>query len=196
MPERAKILLADDDDVSRDAVARELRAAGYGVEEASGTDELMSRVARGGIDLVLLDATMQGPRGLEACRTLKGMTHDLFLPIVLFAVRTDPESRVQALLGGADECVDKPILVDELRRVIDRQVEVKRLAHEADRAKARLTEARMRDPLTGAAAYGLVRAKLKDELARAEVQHEPLACCLLDVDHLRLENERLRTRLW
>jgi diguanylate cyclase (GGDEF)-like protein len=188
--ERARILLADDDDVSRDAVARELRAAGFSVEEVQSTDDLVSRVARGGLDLVLLDATMQGPRGLEACRTLKGMAGDAYLPIVLFAVRTDPESRVLALIAGADECVDKPILVEELRAAIDRHVEVKRLSHDATRARSRLDQALSRDALTGAGAYGVVRARLKEEFARAEVQHEPLACCLLDIDHLRLENER------
>jgi diguanylate cyclase (GGDEF)-like protein len=190
MPAVSTILLGDDDDVSREAVARELRSLGYAVIEAPSTDLVISAVARGGIDVVLLDATMQGQRGLEACRILKGMTHGEFLPVVLFAVRTDPENRVDALLAGADDCVDKPIVLRELDRVLAKQAAARDLFRASEDARVRLEEARAKDVLTGAAGYGTIRQKLRDEFARAEIQHEPLACCLLDIDHLRLENER------
>lgn len=184
------ILLGDDDDVSRDAVARELRTLGYTVVEAGTTDLVIAAVAKGGIDVVLLDATMQGPRGLQTCRTLKGMTHGQFLPVVLFSVRTDPENRVDALLAGADACVDKPIVLRDLARVIGKQADARALFRASEDARIRLEQARARDELTGAWGYSTIRTKLREEFARAEVQHEPLACCLLDVDHLRTENER------
>ncbi len=184
------ILLGDDDDVSREAVARELTALGYNVIEAATSDLVIAAVARGGVDVVLLDATMQGQRGLSACRTLKGMTHGEFLPVVLFSVRTDPENRVGALLAGADDCVDKPIVLRDLARVIGKQATARGLFRASEDARRALEEARAKDELTGAWGYATIRTKMREEFARAELQHEPLACCLLDVDHLATENER------
>src|SRR5262245_12467155 len=54
----ACVLVADDDVATRDLVASTLRSSGYEVETAQDGQAAVERVARGGIDVVLLDAVM------------------------------------------------------------------------------------------------------------------------------------------
>ena len=64
--------------------------------------------------MVLLDILMPRLSGLEACRLIKGMTSDSFLPVVLLTVKTDSASRVEGLKIGADDYVCKPFSPREL----------------------------------------------------------------------------------
>src|SRR5690606_29072451 len=62
----ARVLVVDDDDATRDLVASTLRASGYEVETAEDGQAAIERVARGGLDVILLDAVMPRVSGVEA----------------------------------------------------------------------------------------------------------------------------------
>ncbi|HYO96261.1 MAG TPA: response regulator, partial [Polyangiaceae bacterium] len=81
--------MADDDRLTREAVSSVLRAHGYTVEALADGQAAVERVGRGGVELVLLDILMPRLSGLEACRLIKGMTSDSFLPVVLLTGKTD-----------------------------------------------------------------------------------------------------------
>ena len=104
-----------------------LRSHGYTVETCEDGQEAVERVARGGIDLVLLDIVMPRLSGLEACRLLKGMTNESFLPVVLVTVKTDTASRVEGLKIGADDYVCKPFEEKELVARVEAMLRIKRL---------------------------------------------------------------------
>ena len=84
------------------------------VETCEDGQEAVERVARGGIELVLLDIMMPRLSGLEACRLLKGMTNESFLAGRAVTVKTDSASRVEGLKIGADDYVCKPFEEKEL----------------------------------------------------------------------------------
>src|SRR5262245_50422178 len=102
---RGIVVVADDDRITRDIVARMLRAQGYEVEVVGDGQAAVERVARGGVHLVLLDVLMPRLNGLEACRLLKGMTEQSFLPVVLVTAKTDSASSVEGLRIGAGDYV-------------------------------------------------------------------------------------------
>jgi diguanylate cyclase (GGDEF)-like protein len=181
--------VADDDAVTRDLLAGILRATGYEVATCVDGQEAVERVGRGGVDLVLLDATMPRLSGLDACRVLKGMTSDGFIPVVISTVKTDPSSRVDALKIGADDYVCKPFEEGELLSRVAAMVRIKRLYDEMQHAKATLDRVSVHDELTGLHSYRYLHARLAEEFKRAEKQHEPLACCVLDVDRLKMHND-------
>src|SRR5688572_11262958 len=54
----ARVLVADDDPATLELIASTLRASGYEVETAPDGQSAVERVARGGIDVVLLDGVM------------------------------------------------------------------------------------------------------------------------------------------
>src|SRR5690349_25129708 len=64
----ACVLVADDDAATRELIASTLRSSGYEVETAADGQAAVERVARGGIDVVLLDAVMPRLSGFDACR--------------------------------------------------------------------------------------------------------------------------------
>src|SRR6185436_10554993 len=101
--EPATLVVADDDRITRELLVGILRSHGFVVEPVEDGQAAVDRVAKGGVDLVLLDILMPRLTGLEACRLLKGMTVDSFLPVVLVTVKTDSASRVEGLKIGADD---------------------------------------------------------------------------------------------
>ena len=143
-----------------------------------------------GVDLVLLDAVMPRLSGLEACRVLKGMTADTFLPVVISTVKTDPSSRVEGLKIGADDYVCKPFEEGELLARIRAMIRIKRLHDAMQDARVTLERVSVHDELTGLHNYRYLNGRLEAEFKRAERAHEPLACCVLDIDHLKSHNDR------
>jgi len=118
-----RVLVVDDDDLLRRALARALAAAGMDVLEAStGHDALAQADRATGIDAVLLDVGLPDLDGLAVGRTLKrklGAT----LPVVhISGSRVEVADRVNALDGGADGYLIKPVppveVVATLRAVV------------------------------------------------------------------------------
>lgn len=187
---KANILVADDNRLTRDLMGSILRAQGYQVECVEDGQMAVDFVGKGGIDLVLLDVVMPRLSGLEACRIIKSLTAEAFLPVILVTVKTDSQSRVEGLRFGADDYVSKPFDETELCARVEAMLRIKRLHDQVAEAKRRLEEASERDELTGVYNYRHLHGRLSVEFKRAERQQETLACALIDIDELQSINER------
>jgi diguanylate cyclase (GGDEF)-like protein len=183
------IVVADDDRITRELLAETLRAHGFTVEAVADGQAAVERVARGGVDLVLLDVLMPRLSGLEACRLLKGMTQDTFLPVLLVTVKTDTASRVEGLKIGADDYVSKPFDERELTARVEAMLRIKRLHDHVVEARAKLEQLSVHDTLTSLYNYRYLHTRLTEEFKRAERYHDPLACMVIDVDRLQSHNE-------
>jgi two-component system cell cycle response regulator len=187
--EGGTIVVADDDRLTRELLGGMLEKSGYRVETVEDGQAAVERVGRGGVDLVLLDILMPRLTGLEACRLLKGMTHEAFLPVVLVTVKTDSASRVEGLKIGADDYVCKPFDEAELLARVEAMLRIKRLHDHVAEARLRLEEMSVHDALTGLYNYRYLHSRLTEEFKRAERYHDPLACLELDVDRLQRLND-------
>jgi len=185
----ARIIVADDDRLAREMLATMLRNAGHLVETVIDGQEAVERATHGHFDLVLLDIVMPRLSGLEACRILKSMTSDGFLPVVLVTVKTDTQSRVEGLRIGADDYVCKPFEEAELLARITSMLRIKRLHDQMALQKSRFERLSVHDELTGLYNYRYLHTRLSEEFKRAERYHEPFACVMVDVDQLRAVNE-------
>lgn len=185
----ATIVVADDDRITRDLLGGILTAQGFQVETVEDGQAAIERVARGGVDLVLLDIMMPRISGLEACRLLKGMTSESFLPVVLVTVKTDTASRVEGLKIGADDYVCKPFDDEELLARVEAMLRIKKLHDHVVEARARLAQVSIHDELTGLYNYRYLHSRLSEEFKRAERYHDPLACIVVDIDRLQGANE-------
>ena len=108
----AKILLVDDHAQLRSALRMILASAGYSVLEAMTGEEALAKVEKeGAIGVILLDLTMPGMGGLEACRRLRKITQT---PILVISVRREKEDKVEASEAGADDYLVKPFGIQEL----------------------------------------------------------------------------------
>lgn len=186
----AVVVVADDDRVTRDKICSILTGAGYDVLPAIDGQEAVERVGQGGVDLVLLDILMPRLGGIEACRIIKGMVGDGFVPVMLVTVKNDTASRVEGLKIGADDYITKPFEEREMIARIEAMLRIKRLNDHLVSVRQKLERLSVYDELTGLYNFRYLHTRLREEFKRAERYHEPLACVVIDVDNLRLHNDR------
>jgi len=101
----AHLLVVDDDAGIRLLLAERLGGYGYRVTTASGVPEMERVLARGGVDLVILDVMMPGEDGLSACRRLVQSGGP---PVILLSALGDEQDRIVGLELGADHYLAKP----------------------------------------------------------------------------------------
>lgn len=103
----ATILVVDRDERSQHGLTRVLERAGYRVVQAADGEGVLSLVARHGPDLVLLGLDMPSVSGLIVLRGLQAFRHK---PGVIVLTRSaDDEDAIQALNGGADDYLTRPV---------------------------------------------------------------------------------------
>jgi DNA-binding response OmpR family regulator len=107
------LLLAEDDEGSRTALARSLERYGYRVLEASDGEAALRlfAAARGEVDLVVLDIGM--PR-LDGYAVLSRLRQTSDVPVIMLTGRGEEVDRVVGLELGADDYVLKPYSLREL----------------------------------------------------------------------------------
>ena len=107
-----RVLIAEDDQSVRDAVARALRYEGYDVRTAVDGDDALAHVRDDDPDVIVLDVLMPGTDGLAVCRRLRERG-DL-RPVLMLTARHGVTDRVAGLDAGADDYLVKPFALDEL----------------------------------------------------------------------------------
>ena len=121
-----KILLVDDDKEFRDEFRESL--AEYTVVEASDGDEALRLLKKpDSISLVILDIKMPGLSGTEVLRRMKEMEPDLGI-IILTGCSTETTA-IEALMGHADDYIEKPFDMNKTKEAIERLLEARRRAH-------------------------------------------------------------------
>jgi diguanylate cyclase (GGDEF)-like protein/PAS domain S-box-containing protein len=95
--------------MNRDMLARRLTRKGYVIGLASSAKELLERVQREAVDLVLLDIEMPNVSGLDALKTLREQYSAAQLPIIMVTAKTQSDDIVAALELGANDYLTKPI---------------------------------------------------------------------------------------
>src|SRR3954453_5222798 len=110
--ETGKLLVVEDDERVRDAVARALRFEGYDVHTAVDGNDALLHIDALGPDVVVLDVLMPGTDGLAVCRILRERGNHT--PILMLTARHEVSDRVAGLDAGADDYLVKPFALDEL----------------------------------------------------------------------------------
>jgi len=123
-----RILVVDDEDAIRDAVAYSLRAEGLEVECSDDGASALAAVADDAFDLVVLDVMLGDISGVEVARRIRA-AHDV--PILMLTARDEEADLVLGFEAGADDYVTKPFSMRELisrTRAILRRRELDRAA--------------------------------------------------------------------
>jgi two-component system KDP operon response regulator KdpE len=111
MPNKPRILVADDEPNILMFIRANLTARGYEVHLAQDGVEAVEVAARVIPDVIVLDVNMPRMDGIEACRRIREWAH---VPIIILSVRGDERDKVRALDEGADDYVTKPFGIEEL----------------------------------------------------------------------------------
>ena len=121
----ARVLIADDDAGLRRALARNLRHAGFSVDEARDGGEALDMVRALPPAVIVLDVSMPVASGVEVTQRLRAGGEEV--PILILSARDGVEDRIAGLEAGADDYLVKPFepaeLIARLRALLRRRPE-------------------------------------------------------------------------
>lgn len=143
------ILVVDDDEIVRELLRTMLSEAGYEVLTAGNGCEAVEILKSRRLHLVMTDWMMPEMDGLSLCRWIRTQSASKYVFILMLTSLDEEAMVVQAMAAGADEFINKPIRLEELRarlgsarrmlNLLSRDVTIFSLAQLAD----------SRDPETG-----------------------------------------------
>ncbi|MEX2606908.1 MAG: sigma-54 dependent transcriptional regulator [Kiritimatiellia bacterium] len=138
-----RILVVDDDSSTRESLRR-LFENEYTVLLSKSAAEALGVLASSSVDLVLLDVIMPQKDGLTLLRELLELFPEL--PVIMISASTDTRPVVEAIQTGAVDFVTKPFDIHELRQLVARSFEHRRLKN---RVRAMETDLSSLYPLEG-----------------------------------------------
>jgi DNA-binding response OmpR family regulator len=127
-----RILIAEDDRISRRLLERKLGSWGYEVVSCTNGAEAWQALHREGApSLAILNWMMPGMDGVQVCREIRKQKHPGYTYIILLTARDRKRDIVEGIEAGADDYVTKPFNPHELkvriragRRILEMQAEL------------------------------------------------------------------------
>lgn len=110
------ILIVEDNEELAVLLRDFLKAEGYQTVVCQSGEEALAFYERHGARLLLLDLMLPGLDGFSVCRKIR---ENSFIPILIVSARTEKEDKLNGLLLGADDYIEKPYDIDILLAKID-----------------------------------------------------------------------------
>jgi len=134
MPDCARVLIIDDEQVIRDGCERSLSGNGYSVSKAENGENGIQFLKADIFDVVLLDLMMPGIDGFEVLSWIR--EHHPSMPVVVITGFATVDKAVLAMKQGAFDFVGKPFTPDYIRIVVKRALEKRALQKETEKLKS------------------------------------------------------------
>ena len=115
-----RVLVVDDDNISRSVTSQLLARLGCMVEVAKTGAEAITLVPRTAYELVFMDCQMPGMDGFEATMKIRVMAGAKAPPIVALTANISESDREKCFAAGMCDFVAKPVHKSELARVLKR----------------------------------------------------------------------------
>ena len=193
-----KILIAEDDAVSRTILRRAVEKIGHECLAAADGEEAWNLYKETpDIDVIISDWMMPGVDGLELCRRVRGDGRVGYTYFIFLTALGDREHLLQGLEAGADDYLSKPLDRDELGMRLTSALRVtdlhRRLAfqnNELEELNRMLFEQSRQDPLTSLGNRLRLREDLQVLQSRTKRYGHNYAVALCDVDFFKAYNDR------
>jgi len=125
----SRILIIDDEEIVLDSCLSVLEGRGYEIATAPDGTEGLKKAEEFAPDLVLVDLMMPGISGFDVLEGMRGV--DPAIVTIVITGYSTVESAVEAMKRGAFDFLPKPFTPDELRMIVGRGIERRRLVLEA-----------------------------------------------------------------
>jgi two-component system cell cycle response regulator DivK len=114
-----KILVVEDNEISRAILSRRLEKRGFAVIQACDGGEGIALASREKPDLILMDMSLPGIDGWHATRELRKLPETTGIPVIALTAHTLPGDRDRAIEAGCDEYEGKPVELPQLMSKIE-----------------------------------------------------------------------------
>jgi len=178
-----KILIAEDDPVSRRLLEITLRNFGYEVVvTGDGTEALEVLQGPSVPSLVISDWMMPGMDGLELCRRIREMKKSGYTYVIILTAKGKKEDVIKGLDAGADDFLTKPFNTEELKYRV-------RIGERIIALEQRIMKLATTDSLTGVLNRRAFMERMEEEIQRAKREGNPISLILMDIDHFKRIND-------
>lgn len=178
-----KILIAEDDPISRRILEANLLEWGYEVVVASDGGEAWEIIQQPeSPNLIISDWMMPRMDGLALCREIRNMEKSEYIYFIILTAKGEKKDIIKGLEAGADDFLTKPFNQQELKyrtRIGERIINL----------ESRIMELANTDPLTGLLNRRAFMERMEQEISRAQREKKPLSLILADIDHFKRVND-------
>jgi two-component system, cell cycle response regulator len=187
---KMKILVADDDRISRRLMERTLQRSGYEVITVEDGLQAAQELSKAdGPRLALIDWMMPKLDGPALCREIRSRHDERYVYIVLITAKESNEDLVAGLDAGADNYLTKPCHAAELNARLHTGRRILLLEDKLVAASEAMSFKATHDSLTSLWDRGAILALLRSALSRSTRESFPLSILLCDVDHFKKIND-------
>jgi DNA-binding response OmpR family regulator len=108
------ILVVEDDGDIAELIGHFLEKAGHRVDRLTSGSDVLPRLRKVPVDLVILDLMLPGMDGLIVCQAMRADPGLASIPIIMLTAKAEESDRISGLELGADDYVTKPFSPKEL----------------------------------------------------------------------------------
>lgn len=186
-----KILVAEDDPVSRRVLEAFLLKWGYQVTTAcNGEEALHILESEDAPRLAVLDWMMPGMEGVQVCSRIRSTPNSRpYVYILLLTARTQKEDLLAGMEAGIDDYLTKPFDAQELRARLHVGQRIVNLQDQLIGAREELRYRATHDALTGIYNRGEIIEALNRERARQGRDGGSFGVIIADLDHFKRVND-------
>ena len=135
-PERASILIVDDNAANLLAIESILADLGQNIVTASSGAQALKRVLEQDFAVILLDVNMPGMHGFEVAALMRSRAKNAHTPIIFLTAHAEAMHSSKAYALGAVDCIVTPVVPEILRTKVQVFTELYRVTREAKRLQA------------------------------------------------------------
>ena len=185
-----RILIADDEMMSRRLLQETLVRAGYEVTAVENGRLAVEHLCPGdGRRLALLDWEMPEMNGPCVCREVRKRKEQSYVYMVLLTSKESKEDVVAGLESGADDYLTKPFDPEELKARLRTGLRILDLEDRLVEAREKMRFQATHDGLTTLWNRGVIVDLLGRELARSRRERVSTAILMCDLDHFKSVND-------
>lgn len=185
-----KILIADDEPISRLKLASMLQNWGYEVVACTDGLESWEKIQAADCpDLLILDWMMPGLDGPELCRKIRQLNKEPYTYVLLLTARNESEDIIEGMDAGADDYITKPFSPHELKVRLRAGRRIIELTQELMATRDILHRQATYDNLTGLLNRPAILERLRLEITRRQRHRQRMWVILLDIDHFKKVND-------
>ena len=187
--QRPRVLVVDDDPLSRRILEQALGSSGCDVDTAVDGQEALAKVRSHRPDIVVTDWQMPRMDGLTLCRILKANDETRFTHVLMLSARGETDAKVTSLETGVDDYLVKPVDPVELVARVRVGLRLQKALLELAAKNEILEKLALTDALTGLANRRAFLDALEAELSRVRRHDRPASLLFLDLDEFKRVND-------
>jgi DNA-binding NtrC family response regulator len=167
--QRPQILVVEDESALRELLVEVLGTWGYQATGAGSGREAFEQLQGQLVDVALIDIRLPDGNGIELLRHIK--RHDPSVEVLMMTGDPSVNTAVEALKLGAYDYLTKPVVLDELRHLLDHVMERRFLRQEVHTLRSRLGEQLRLTELVGTSTR---MAEIKEIMVKVAATDSPV----------------------